>query len=59
MQKLGKRMSDAAMKGSFTIWRKGAQRTGREAIGEGEEEVIIKQEKRKAIEAEENESGTS
>jgi hypothetical protein len=54
MQKLGRRMSDAAITGSFKIWRKCAQRTEREAIGEGEEEGIIEQERREAMEAEEN-----
>jgi hypothetical protein len=34
-------MSDAAITGSFKIWRKCAQRTERDAMGEGEEEVII------------------
>jgi hypothetical protein len=55
MQKLGRRMSDAAITGSFKIWRKCAQRTEREATGEGEEEGIIEQERREAMEAEENE----
>jgi hypothetical protein len=55
MQKLGRWMSDAAITGSFKIWWKCAQRTEREAIGEGEEEVIIEQERREAIEADENE----
>jgi hypothetical protein len=41
MQKLGRRMSDAAITGSFKIWRKCAQRTERDAIGDGEEEGII------------------
>jgi hypothetical protein len=55
MQKLGKRMSDAAITGSFKIWRKCAQRTERGPIGEGEEGVIIEQERREAMEAGENE----
>jgi hypothetical protein len=36
-------MLDAAITGSFKIWRKYAQRTERDAIGEGEEEGIIEQ----------------
>jgi hypothetical protein len=55
MQKLGRRMSDAAITGSFKIWRKCAQRTERGPIAEGEEEAIIEEERREAIEAEENE----
>jgi hypothetical protein len=55
MQKLGRRMSDAGITGSFKIWRKCAQKTERGPIGEGEEEAPVEQERREAIEAEENE----
>jgi hypothetical protein len=48
-------MSDAAITGSLRISRKWTSRTKRGPIGKGEEEVIIEQEKRTAIEAEENE----
>jgi hypothetical protein len=54
-QKLGRRMSDAAITGSFKIWRQYAQKMKRGPTGEGEEEAVIQQERRDAIEFDESE----
>jgi hypothetical protein len=54
-QKLGRRMSDAAITGPFKIWRQYAQKMKRGPTGEGEEEAVLRQERRDAIEFDESE----
>jgi hypothetical protein len=53
IQKLGQRMSDAAITGSLQIWRKMAQRMEPKQDGEETERGLIEYERREAIETEE------
>jgi hypothetical protein len=53
--KLGRRISHAAMTGSFKIWRPYGQKMRRGPAGEGEHEAVIRHERRDATEFDENE----
>jgi hypothetical protein len=54
-QKLGRRMSDAAIPGPFKIWCQYAEKMKREPTDQADEEAVIRQERRDAIEFDENE----